>query len=305
MSQNASEVALLLADITDSTPLYEEVGDSVALGQIDRCLSRLRSIVAQEGGGVVRSKGDDVLCYFADASSAFKAARQMLSERHTSPLSIHAGAHFGPVIHAHGDIFGDAVNVTARLATLAKPGEALFSQKLVDRLPAYDLRDLRLLEHMTFKGKSAPVKVYSLLEDDPSQRTVIGAEHGSGHTRTDHQRSVPRVTATLYFSDHSRHCGESATLTIGRSLDCDVVIERPWVSRKHAVIGVRRGKVQLDDCSAAGTFVSIRDGYEFFMRRETVILTGSGFISPTLRPTDANAEVIRYEINRQGRKPRP
>ena len=298
MSPEPSEVAILLADITGSTPLYEEVGDAAALGQIGDCLGWLRSIVAQKGGTFIRSKGDDVLCSFADPTSALKAVRQMLSERPTGPLSIHAGVHFGPIIHAHGDIYGDAVNLTARLAALAKPGEALISRRLVDQLPKKETRFLRLLDSITFKGKSAQIDVYSLLEDDAAPRTEVAAGHRAGHTRTRHQKIVPEVTVTLHFADRSQHCGERATLSIGRSPDCDVVIGRSWVSRKHATVSVHRGKVQLDDRSSSGTYVSVQDGYEFFMRRETVLLTGSGVISPALRPADARAQVIRYEVIR-------
>ena len=126
----------------------------------------------------------------------------------------------------------------------------------------------------------------------PAHRVAAG--HRSGHTRTRHQQIVPEVTVTLHFADRSQHCGERATLSIGRSPDCDVVIGRSWVSRKHATVSVHRGKVQLDDRSSSGTYVSVQDGYEFFMRRETVLLTGSGVISPALRPADARAQVIRY-----------
>jgi adenylate cyclase len=300
MSRTAPEVALLLADITGSTPLYEEIGDAAALNQIADCLSRLRSIVAGEGGAFIRSKGDDVLCSFADPSSALKAARQMVSKQPSGPLAVHAGLHFGPIIRAHGDAFGDAVNLTARLAALAKPGEALISQKLVEQLPKKETRFLRLLDSITFKGKSAQIEVYSLLEDDAAPRTEIAARRDPGQTRARPQRTVPDVTVTLHYAGRAQHCGERASLSIGRAPDCDVVIGHAWVSRTHATVSVRRGKVQLDDLSSSGTYVSVGDGYEFFMRRETVLLTGSGVISPALRPADARAEVIRYEVVRRG-----
>lgn len=300
MSRNEIELAILLADITGSTPLYEAVGDAAALRRIDDCLDQLRAIVAQAGGSFIRSKGDDVLCTFPDPSSAFKAAHQMLLQRPAAPLGVHAGIHFGPIIHAHGDIFGDAVNLTARLAALAQPGEALISRTLVELLPQTEVRFLRVLDNMTFKGKSARIEVYSLLEDDAAPRTEMTAGHGSGHTRTRYQGTIPGVAVMLHYVGHARHCGEMASLSIGRAADCDVVIERPWVSRMHATVSVRRGKVQLDDRSSSGTYVSVGDGYEFFMRRETVLLTGSGVISPTLRPADARAELIHYEVTRLG-----
>ena len=54
--------------------------------------------------------------------------------------------------------------------------------------------------------------------------------------------------------------------------------------------------MELEDRSSLGTYVSPRSGHEFFMRRETVVLTGSGTISPARRTTDANAELIHYEV---------
>jgi adenylate cyclase len=298
MSSDASEVALLLADITGSTPLYEEVGDAAALASIDDCLNRLRSIVAQEGGAFLRSKGDDVLCYFVDPCSALRAARRMQSQQWTGPLAIHAGLHFGRVIHAHDDIFGDAVNLTARLAATAKSGEILVSQSLFDRLPDSETRWLRALDSMTFKGKSAPTGVYSLLEDDAELRTEMAFLQGSGQTRTWQWRAVAKVTVRLRYAGLALHCEDRTSVSIGRSADCDVVIGRPWVSREHATIAVRKGKVQLDDRSSSGTYVLMHDGHEFFMRRETAFLTGSGTISPAMRPTDARAEVIHYEVIR-------
>ena len=88
------------------------------------------------------------------------------------------------------------------------------------------------------------------------------------------------------------------SLSIGRSAECDVVIDRSWVSRQHALVTVRHGRVHVEDRSSSGTYVSMRGSHEFFMRRETVVLTGSGIISPALRPTDADAEVIHYEVVR-------
>ena len=301
MSRNESDVAILLVDITGSTPLYEAIGDAAAASQVGACLETLQSISARRQGTFILSRGDDVLCTFAEPGAALQAAREMLSQAPTGRLAIHGGLHFGPVVRARGDIFGDAVNLTARLAALARPGEILISRSIVEHLPEAERSSLRLLDHMTFKGKSAPTEIYSLVPADVAGRTEAVFGHGSGHTRTRYQRAVPEVSVTLRYADCSRSCREQASLSIGRADECDLVIGRSWVSRQHALVTVRRGKVQLEDRSSSGTYVSMRDGYEFFMRRETVVLTGSGTISPAVRPTDANAQVIRYEIVRHRR----
>jgi adenylate cyclase len=304
MSWNVSEVAILLADITGSTPLYEAIGDAAAARQIVARLGGLQSIIAQRGGTFIHSRGDDVLCTFAEPGSALRAARELLAQSTTSQLAIHGGMHVGPVVHAHGDIFGDALNLTARLAALARPGEILTSKGFVDRLPPADRSSLRFLDNRIFKGKSMPTGIYLLVPQDSAVGTEVVFGRGSGHTRTKFLQVVAGVSVTLRYADCSRPCQEQVSLSIGRSAECDLVIERSWVSRQHAVVTVRRGKVELEDRSSLGTYVSPRGGHEFFMRRETVVLTGSGTISPARRPMDADAEVIHYEVlRRQPNKP--
>src|SRR5262245_11047010 len=301
MSRTESDVAILLVDITGSTPLYEAIGDAAAARQIGACLETLQAIIARQRGAFVLSRGDDVLCTFDQPGAALQAAREMLSQAPAGQLAIHGGLHFGPVVRARGDIFGDAVNLTARLSALARPCEILPIRRLVDHVPAAERASLRLLDHMTFKGKSAPTEIYSLVPEDGAGRTEAVFGYGSGHTRTRYQRAVPDVSVTLRYADGAHSCQEQASLSIGRADDCDLVIARTWVSRQHALVTVRRGKVQLEDRSSSGTYVSVRGGYEFFMRRETVVLTGSGTISPAMRPTDPNAEVIHYEVVRSRR----
>jgi hypothetical protein len=86
-------------------------------------------------------------------------------------------------------------------------------------------------------------------------------------------------------------------LSIGRAASNDVVIERKWISREHARLHVREGKVQLSDRSSSGTYVSVDQGYEFLIKRETVLLTGSGTICPGIRPELPEAEIIHYEVS--------
>jgi adenylate cyclase len=299
MSRNVPEVAILLADITGSTPLYEAIGDAAAARQIVARVDGVQSIIARRGGTFIHSRGDDVLCTFAEPSSALRAARELLAQSTASQLAIHGGMHVGPVVHAHGDIFGDALNLTARLAALARPGEILTSKGFVDRVPPADRSSLRVLDNRIFKGKSIPTEIYSLVPDDSAVRTEVVFGRGSGHTRTKFQQVVAGVSVTLRYAGCSRPCQEQVSLSIGRSAECDLIIERSWVSRQHAVVTVRRGKVELEDRSSLGTYVSPLGGHEFFMRRETVVLTGSGTISPARRPMDANAEVIHYEVVRR------
>jgi len=294
MSRPSSAVAILLADITGSTPLFERIGDEAAAHEIAACIELLRAIVATRGGDYIVSRGDDVLCTFADPSSALLAAREMQSLPLGAGLAIHAGMHFGPIVSGPGSILGDAVNLTARLAALARPGEVLISRSLVDQLPASAKVGLRYLDIVALKGKRVETGVYSLPPGDEAKHTEMLFDH-SLRARA-RSRNSAELMVTLRHGSFSQTCKDEATLWIGRSADCSIVVDRPWVSRQHILIKVGGGKVHLEDRSSGGTYVSMASGYEFFIRRETVLLTGSGMLSPAIGPTDSDAAIIYYEI---------
>jgi class 3 adenylate cyclase len=293
MSDSNFEVAVLMADISGSTALYEDVGDTEALRLVGICLDNLKSVVEHEGGTFIRSKGDDVLAVFADASDALRAGRTMLSKETTgSSLGVHLGASFGRVIRARGDVFGDSVHTTARLASLAKPGEILVSHAFVEQLPESESRELQPLDNITLKGKDASTRVYAFLEANTSLRTVLVADQ-----MVEGEGAGQAIAVTLRYADKVITCPERTDLSIGRAAGNDVVIERKWISREHARLHVREGKVQLADRSSSGTYVSVDQGYEFLIKRETVLLTGSGTICPGIRPELPEAEIIHYEVS--------
>ena len=107
------------------------------------------------------------------------------------------------------------------------------------------------------------------------------------------------VTIVLAHGRASCRCGESESMLIGRSDECDVVLSRPWISRRHAMLTVRDGKAVLADRSSSGTWVAIAGGHELVLRRESIVLTGNGLISPAMPPTRPEAEPIRFEITRR------
>ena len=296
MSENDLLVAIVMADISGSSALYDDIGDTDALREVGKCLDNMMAIVEREGGTFIRSKGDDVLAIFTDTRAALDASRAMLSQKTTgTSLSIHVGASFGNVIRARDDIFGDSVNIAARLGAMAKPGELLASEDFVERLPEAERRRMHPLDTITFKGKDAATGIFALLEEGSQLRTVIGKSPAVTDARHE-RRQAPAVTVTLHYANRDFECLDRNTVAIGRSSDNDIVIDRPWVSREHARITLRRGKVQLTDQSSSGSFVAAQDDYEFLLKRETVLLTGSGTISPGMPATAPEAEVIHYEV---------
>jgi hypothetical protein len=82
---------------------------------------------------------------------------------------------------------------------------------------------------------------------------------------------------------------------IGRPNDCDLAIEGDLVSRIHARIEHRRGKVVLTDQSTNGTFVMPGDARAVYLRREETPLWGCGRICPGRRNDPLGKAVIYYQ----------
>ncbi|TGP24783.1 adenylate/guanylate cyclase domain-containing protein [Mesorhizobium sp. M1D.F.Ca.ET.184.01.1.1] len=292
MDQERLLAAVLLADVVGSTPLYERLGDDAALQQVSDCLGAMREIVARYGGDFIHSKGDDVLSLFKNPEAALRAVCQISRQLTEGPLSARIGLHFGAVIRTRGEVFGDAVNVTARLSTTANPGEVLISQSFCEALPAGSRSGLRLLDKMALKGKQELFDVYTLWSDDEA-RTQITSR---GTIIDRHVAPPPQINLVIRYGDQLRSCRNNELVTIGRSPECNIVVQRPWVSRHHAAFTISNGKARLIERSSSGTFVSMGSDHEVFVRREDILLFGSGVISPGRRSSLGDAQILHYEI---------
>jgi adenylate cyclase len=293
MQLDRHSLAVMLADVVGSTPLYEREGDAAALQQILECLDTIRQIAIHNQGDFIRSRGDDVLCVFANPTAALAAVTQIQRQLTNQSLAIRIGLHFGPVIVARDEAFGDVVNVTARLAATANPGEVLIGQSLFEALPIGSRGKLRRLDMMTFKGKQEGFDVYTLASDDLSLYTEFLASRPVVPESSETQQGINLL---VHFKDQVKFCRGKECLTIGRSSDCDIVLQRPWVSRHHATLVISNGRARLSERSSSGTYISTGSDLEVFVRREDVLLFGSGVISPGRRSSMDDAQILNYEV---------
>jgi hypothetical protein len=292
---------VLIADVCGSTPLYESSGNLEALDLIAECLDNISRVVEAEGGVVLHSKGDDVLCTFRNSDSAVCAASVIVDAQVDSPLEIHVGINYGPVVHDRGGIFGDVVNVAARMQSLAKPGEIITTEAVYEQLSDEMRGQVRLLDSQTIKGKSQPMNIYAVFKDD-TQVTYSVGEDGKHtvHPKNVYKASGPKVNVTLEFGNRTfvRRDGGPG-FHIGRAGSCDLVIDEPCVSRDHALLTVRRGKVLLTDMSSTGTWIAQADSDPVLLRRDVMQLASDGIISLGLRPKENGPTMIRYRIEQE------
>jgi adenylate cyclase len=283
--------AVLFADISGSTRLYEELGDAQALARIDGCVRLLRGAALEFAGRVVKTTGDGVMCAFADAEAALDAARFMqvrLAEQAAlggPPLAIHIGCHYGSVLENDADLYGDCVNVAVRVVGLAKAGQVIATQEVVGRIGERLRERVRMLDHVAVKGKREPLPIFELSWQDADDLTTLGTRVEDAPSRL----KLVFGSRELWFDA----AGGNA-LRLGRDAACDIVIVDRRVSRQHARIEKRRDKFMLIDQSANGTYVAVNGENEICLRREELVLRASGRICIGHRTGDADAIVVEF-----------
>jgi len=288
MTGQQTSLSILYADICDSVSLYEREGDAKAHQLVERSLQVMIDITRRHGGTVIRTQGDGVMSTFPSADAACAAAREMQEGHGAGPVSIRVGFNHGVVIKGGGDVYGDAVNLAARVTGLARGGEILTTQETVAELQPEQRLTTRLLDRTKVKGKTDPVNIYSFVNETDAQATVVaGSRTGMGRL----QRAVLRLE---YQGRKLDLDSGSQTLFIGRSERCQLLVESDFASRVHATIEAKRDHFVLTDQSTNGTYVQTREGRQVYLKRESARLIGDGVISLGTRPDGDEASLVRY-----------
>src|SRR5260221_5979464 len=252
MEKKPVNLAVLFADITGSTRLYEKLGNARALECVGLCLNIMRESALGCGGRVVQTIGDEVLCVFPTASAATQAAAEMQSRVEMQEpvsgqrLEIHIGLQFGPVLEEGKDVFGDCVNVAARMVKLAKPSQIIAGGECVEALTGPMKDQTRALDKLPVKGREQEVDVYEVLWRQSEELTYMAS-------RAPGPPNQAQVQLCL------RHGGEAKILCLGRAIrklgrenSCDILIADPKGWREHARIEPPRDKFGLGDVSSPG-----------------------------------------------------
>lgn len=291
MTKNHVASAVLFADISGSTRLFETLGDERALERVGRSLAMLAQVCEDCGGKVIRTTGDGALCLFKTADAALRASHLMQEKTdEQQELSepghgIHIGCHFGPVFENAGDLYGDTVNLAARVAGLAKVGQIITTAETVAKLSSALAARARKLDRVPVKGKQATVTIFEFLWRDCEDLTALS-------THTDHGRM-----ARLVLKYEGREwCFEGpGELSFGRDVACDVVVGDRKASRQHARIERRRDKFVLADHSSNGTWVQFAGEEEVLvLRREELMLRANGFIGLGHSPNDGQGAPVVF-----------
>src|SRR6201993_4780730 len=173
-------VAVFAADVEGYSRLMgaDEVGTLKGLTERRAILDRL---IGEHRGRIANTAGDSVLAEFGSAVDAVQCAveaQTALAEVNSGlapdrRISFRIGIHIGDVMVCAGDLFGDSVNIAARLQTLAKPGAVYISGATYDQV--------RKVLPMTFvdlgvqqvKNIQEPIRYYQVGSPNEAREAVL------------------------------------------------------------------------------------------------------------------------------------
>jgi class 3 adenylate cyclase len=291
------DCTVLFADVSGSTRLFEGQGDESARRIIRHALYGCAHVIADQGGQVVKTIGDEVMATFADASCAMQAAIDMQrwavndSVMCEQAIGLRVGLHHGRVLAEERDVFGRTVNTAARLVALAGSAQVVTSAETVDVLHA-SLRDrCRELGTTQIPGREAALDIVSVIwEKDTSHLTVVPT------VPTPVTHAVPRQILLSIAGRRYAASQEAPALTLGRGRDCSVVVEEDCVSRHHARIEFRHGFFVLVDQSTNGTWLSVPGQLPVFVHRGELPLLRDGKLGLGRRPSRTGGSTLAFQL---------
>jgi class 3 adenylate cyclase/TolB-like protein/cytochrome c-type biogenesis protein CcmH/NrfG len=176
--------AILIADVVGYSRLMGADEDDTHLRLAEYVKDLIEPKVAENGGRLIRSAGDGFLVEFASAVDAVRSGleiqREMAERNTTVPayrrVQFRIGINTGDVIVGDRDIYGNSVNIAARLEGLAEPGGVYVTRGVRDQLQGQPSLLFEDRGERRVKNIARPIRVYrvKLVQDETSTQGIIG-----------------------------------------------------------------------------------------------------------------------------------
>jgi class 3 adenylate cyclase len=179
----AATRGFLFADLRGYTAFVEANGDRAAAELLMRYRDLVRALVAATRGAEVKTEGDSFYVVFETVSAAIRCGLAILEAAGSpaagplGPIGVGVGVHAGETLELDGGYVGSAVNIAARLAAQARPGELLVSDTARALTRTSVIARFEALGPRRLKGVSEPITVYRALSvggGSPAPRAASG-----------------------------------------------------------------------------------------------------------------------------------
>ena len=163
--------AILAADVAGYSRLMHNDEEATHARSTMLLANAVEPSIAQQGGRVVKNTGDGLMAEFRSAVEAVRAATQFQERVHDltigdaedKRLAFRVGINIGDVIVEPHDIFGDGVNIAARLEGIAEPGGICISASAYDQVLGKVAIEFIDLGEQSLKNIARPVRAYTVV----------------------------------------------------------------------------------------------------------------------------------------------
>lgn len=289
------ETTVLFAAVIGGADLYAKAGDKAGHEAMERCQFRLGQAAASCGGRLAKSTSDKVMVLSAtpddaaDAASAMHLAMDKLPKTAGVKLAIGIGLHYGPVIQKGDEVFGDTVNLAARLCEHAGGGQIILTEWTAKLLSPLYRGWLRTLDTAQLKGRSDETGLCELVWRADDNATAFA------RLTPEDKKPAQIVLRLTYRGKTCERRREKDAITIGRGEDCGLVVADEQASRHHCTVERRKDKFVLVDVSTNGTYVTIEGDKEIELDREELVLSRRGWITLG-QPRVHATEVVEFSV---------
>jgi TolB-like protein/class 3 adenylate cyclase/Flp pilus assembly protein TadD len=252
-------VAIVAADVAGYSRLMHDDEEATHARFTVLLKDAIEPAIAEHGGRIVKSTGDGFLAEFPSAVEAVRAAMQFqtrIKELTTAEVEdrrivFRVGVNIGDVIVEPHDIFGDGVNIAARLESISEPGGICISSSAYDQVRGKVPVEFADLGEQNLKNIACPVRVYAAVRDGVGPVT-------KGGSTTPNPPSAPRLSLVVlpfaniggdpeqeYFVDGVT---ESLTTDLSRISGAFVIARNTAFTFKGKPVDVKKLGRELNVC---------------------------------------------------------
>ena len=205
-----ASLTILFTDVVGSTSYFDRYGDTAGVAMLSRHTDDVRGVVRRFEGRVVKTIGDSVMAEFPTARAGVEAAAEVqlhqLEANLKSPaheqIQIRIGVNSGLGYRKDDDIYGDVVNLAARLTKRSSPAQVLVSKTVMKAAGQIEGVGYTHLGKVTVEGRSEKDDLYEVVWTDPATYDEIRRKTSTALVRGE---IYPRSSHTL----HSQHATSS------------------------------------------------------------------------------------------------